>query len=452
MSNFNCLIMNILIYTSSQTIRLTYVCNQVLNHWFGLKIEWTENKEYYKNYRGVKLNYSNSSLEESDFLIPKSTLLSENSIKRQALSPHYYNKIPALFQQTVLAAVFDFDLFANIFFHLSRYEEYLPYQQDKHGRFPASESWFYQNACLQIPVVDLLVKELKIALQKKYPSLIFKEQTFQFLPTYDIDMAWAFRHKGWKRGIGGYVKNIVKGQFIFLKNRFKTHLGIQNDPFQTFDLLQRWTTKYDLQPIYFFLLGDYAVYDTNNEVNDRSFQKLISSISVANKTGIHPSYRSSGNQSIINKEKDRLALITQQPVHRSRQHFLKLHLPTTYQQLLKADITEDYSMGYAMDTGFRAGTSLPFYWYDLANETTTHLLIYPFSVMEVTLKEYLHFNAEEAKDRIENLIKSIKSVDGLFCSLWHNSSFSQLDGYENWESVYEYLLEEVNMEIMNGEL
>lgn len=436
--------MKVLLYTIAYSPRLQYVCQQVFEHWLGLQIEWTKNIEQYKNHTGFKFNYSNNSLETNDFLLPKSTLLFENNLKNNPIFPVWYNKIPALFAVSVPNAVFPFDLLATIFFHLTRYEEYLPFQTDTHGRFPASESWAYQNGCLQIPIVDLLVAELKLALQKKFPNIIFKQQQFQFSPTYDIDMAWAFRHKGWKRTIGGYFNDLIQGQFTSLKNRFKTHFLFQQDPFQIFDWLDGLHRKFNLQPTYFFLLGDYGVYDKNNLVTAKPFQTLIQTIASLYKIGIHPSYQAAGHPLIIDKEKERLAQITQQTIQRSRQHYLKLQFPQTYRQLIQVGIKADYSMGYAMDIGFRAGTSLPFYWYDLVAETSTELLIHPFQVMEVTLKEYLKLSPEEATFVIQELIHSVKSVNGVFCSLWHNSSFSELEGWNEWENVYVDMLESIS--------
>jgi len=438
--------MKLLLYTSTYTPRLQYVCQQVFTDWLGFQIDWTTDATAYKNHKGFKLNYSTNALETNDFLLPKSTLLFENNLKNHPLFPVWYNKIPAFFPSTIPNTIFPFDLLATIFFHLSRYEEYLPFQADQHGRFPASESWAYQNNCLQMPIVDLLVTELKTQLKKRFPTIVFKERTFQFAPTYDIDMAWAFRHKGWKRNIGGYFNDLLKGQFTSLKNRFKTHFLFQKDPFHRFDWLDGLHRKFNLQPTYFFLLGDYALYDTNNLVSAKPFQQLIQTIASLHKIGIHPSYHSSGKPTIINKEKQRLTDITQQTIQRSRQHFLKLHLPQTYQQLIQAGIKADYSMGYAMDTGFRAGTSLPFYWYNLATEASTDLVVHPFQVMEVTLKEYLKLDPEAAKMHIQQLIKTVKSVNGVFCSLWHNSSFSELEGWNEWESVYVDLLENVTLE------
>ena len=433
--------MNLLIYSTNYPSRLAYLCQQVFTNWLGLNVEWTNSRVDYLNYHGIKINYSRSILVKDDFLIPKCTFLIETTLKTHSFFPIVYNKIPALFASKVPKATFPFDLLATLFFHLSRYEEYLPFQSDVHDRFPASESWAYQNSCLQKPVVDLLVAFLKEKLKQQYPNIVFKPQKFQFSPTYDIDMAWAFCHKGWKRAIGGYLQDVRKGRFTFLKNRLKTHFLLQKDPFQKFDFLAALSRKFELSPIYFFLLGDYGLYDKNNSINTKQFRQLIQNIALENRIGIHPSYQSTNNQQIIEKEKQRLANITRKEIHHSRQHYLKLHLPRTYQQLIQAGITVDYSMGYASEIGFRAGTSLPFYWYDLEKEMRTDLLIQPFSVMEVTLKEYLKLSPEEAKIVIQDLIKTIKSVNGVFCSLWHNSSFSELEGWNEWEGVYFDLLE-----------
>ncbi len=435
--------MNLLLYSKTISTRLTYVCQQVFSDWLGLSVRYTNSIAAYQNHIGIKVNYSDNSLSSNDFFLAKNTLLFENNIKNRPLFPILYNKIPALFQIDRPDAVFPFDLLATIFFHLSRYEEYWAFKADRHGRFPASESWAYQNGCLQRPIVNLLVAELKKELKKRFPSIIFKKQVFQFQPTYDIDMAWAFRHKGWKRAIGGYVNDLTKGQFLSLKNRLKTHFGLQIDPFQKFDFLANLSRKFDLAPIYFFLLGDYGLYDKNNSVASTAFKNLIQELSLNNQIGTHPSYQSIGNLPIIKKEKQRLAAITNQEIHRSRQHYLTLYFPKTYQLLIENGITEDYSMGYAMDTGFRAGTALPFFWYDLEKETATNLRIHPFQVMEVTLKEYLHLTPAAAKERIQQLIANTKAVDGVFCSLWHNSSFSELDGWNDWEQVYVDMIEEL---------
>ena len=46
-------------------------------------------------------------------------------------------------------------------------------------------------------------------------------------------------------------------------------------------------------------------------------------------------------------------------------------------------------MGYADVVGYRASIAAPFAWFDLEKNEETALTIYPFAVMDVTLKNYM---------------------------------------------------------------
>jgi hypothetical protein len=61
--------------------------------------------------------------------------------------------------------------------------------------------------------------------------------------------------------------------------------------------------------------------------------------------------------------------------------------------------------------------------------------------MDVSLKDYLGLSPNKAKESIQQIIEQCKRVGGTFIPLWHNSSFSELDGWEGWKEVFEYLLE-----------
>ena len=51
--------------------------------------------------------------------------------------------------------------------------------------------------------------------------------------------------------------------------------------------------------------------------------------------------------------------------------------------------TDDYSMGYVGEPGFRAGISIPFPFYNLLDEKETALMVHPFAFMDRGLKDYL---------------------------------------------------------------
>lgn len=189
-------------------------------------------------------------------------------------------------------------------------------------------------------------------------------------------------------------------------------------------------------------MGDYGTNDKNISYNNKTFQKLIQLISDNNKIGIHPSYASNSNSEQITIEKNRLQTISHKEIIRNRQHYLKLNLPNTYQNLISNNITEDHTMGYAEQPGFRASICNPFYFYNLENENETALKIFPFTVMEATFQYYKSSTPNEALKHITELMQKVKLVNGTFISVWHNESLSDRGIWKGWKIVYEKMLKE----------
>jgi hypothetical protein len=133
--------------------------------------------------------------------------------------------------------------------------------------------------------------------------------------------------------------------------------------------------------------------------------------------------------------------MTGQPVIRSRQHYLKIRFPETYQDLLQAGIREEYSLGFADRVGYRAGIAIPFRFFDLRENTPTQLMVYPFEVMDTTLRQYMKLDPTQATQLIQKLIDTTREVGGTFISLWHNESLSEWKAWRGWSSVYRELIQ-----------
>ena len=194
--------------------------------------------------------------------------------------------------------------------------------------------------------------------------------------------------------------------------------------------LQEWHQTYQITPIFFLLLGNHSNYDKNTSPSNIYFQRLIQQIVQHHTIGIHPSYQSNHLDNQLKKEIQQLTTISRQPIHKSRQHFLKFDLPETYQILIDLEIEEDYSMGYASHVGFRASTCTPFYFYDLDFEIQTPLKIFPFAVMDTTLNDYMKLTPKQSLGRIRDLKNEVKRVNGTFITLFHNESLSN---YLRWK-------------------
>ena len=333
-----------------------------------------------------------------------------------------------------------FDPFAAAFYLISRYEEYFDGPRDQFGRFPAEESLAYKNNFLHQPVIDIWAKYLLAVLQNQYPDLESKVRSYRFIPTYDIDNAYAYKHKGFLRIMGGFANALRKMNWKECRERLKVLANRTKDPYDTYELQFELHDKYGLQPVYFFPVGEYGEYDKNISPESPAYRNLIQSLSDYYRTGIHPSFRSNNDIKILDKEVSILSQILKKDIVYSRQHYVKLHLPQTYENLMELDIEKDYSMGYPSQVGFRASTASSFYFYDLNLEIKTKLKVYPFAVMDVSLRHYLRLHPDDAIRQIEGLIREVKAVGGLFISLWHNHSLGETHGWEGWRKVYEQMI------------
>jgi hypothetical protein len=416
----------------------------------GIYFNHTTDKDVFLKYQGPKLNYSPKSFSQEVFFCSHE-LLYESGIGNFEINVIDFEGSKALFPVNDEKAYLPFDVFAATFFLLSRYEEYLPYKKDEHGRFHAHESIAWQYKFLKKPVVNIWAYQIKKILRKRYPRLVFRRRTFQFIPTYDIDLAFSYRSKGFVRTTGGFINDLYHGRFQDIILRSKVISGAIKDPYDTYNYQINLHKRHNLDAIYFILFAQYSSYDKNISVNNKRYQHLIKHLSDYAEVGIHPSYASQNNIDLLKREVRKLSAVLKREVKVSRQHFLRMDLPSTYRNLLAMEISDDYTMGFAAEPGFRAGTCDSFYFYDLDMDMETGLLVHPFSIMDGTLIDYKNLKPHEAGQVIKQIIEEVKAVDGTFISLWHNHTLNPQSQLGNWRKVYE---EMVNMalDIENGEV
>jgi hypothetical protein len=293
-----------------------------------------------------------------------------------------------------------------------------------------------------MPVLDVWLSRFADQLNASFPALKISRPRFSFLPTIDADQMWAFTHKPIRRKIGGLLLDLMKGRFGQAVQRISVWTGLEKDPFDSFQLLRQ--LHRNPPPVFFFLAADPGPFDVNNPVEDPAFGQVVRQVAEWAETGLHPSYKSADEPEVLSMEKRRLEQLAGKQLSKSRQHFLRLSLPQTYRRLLEAGIREDYSMGYADAPGFRAGTAVPFRWYDLERETKTTLLVVPFQAMDVTLRQYLSLSPEEAVARTLSMCEKVATYGGVFAIIWHNSSYDEKGDWKGWTQVYTNLLTEIS--------
>jgi hypothetical protein len=432
---------SLLIYVPKRTSRVRYVFRLVFKELLKISCNLTSDLDAFQSADGPKLVYADKPWSD-DLFFKSSGLLFDRGVNSVDLEPFEFEGNKAFFPVKDKESSLPFDVFSAIFYLVSRYEEYQPYVPDQHGRFTAHLSISTKLGILQKPMVNIWTLMIKDLILKRYPEFKFPERYYRFVPTYDIDSAFAYSQKGLVRGIGGYLLALKNLDWYDIWQRTQVIFGRSKDPFDNYDLQIEYQKKYQFKPVYFFLFGHYGQYDKNINTRNRTYRFLIKRMLDYAKIGIHPSYKTSEQPELLHQEITSLEKVVNKDITRSRQHFLRLMLPHTYRNLIENDITDDYSMGYAALPGFRAGICDSYNFYDLDMEVETKLRIHPFMVMDGTLRDYMELTPTDAKVIISSLIEEVRKVNGTFVSLWHNESLSNEKRWKGWREVYETLIEE----------
>ena len=489
----------VLLFTHQNSQRIHYIFSEVLSVRFGFTMEITTDWEYFQEKSNTfKVLYTENQLDTTssnhNLWVYNSGLLHENFLRpgdfkptakafefnfvseKKTITPPLFQQIEALFLspdfengrisndngEIINEHSIHFDLFAEIFWCISRYEEVQwqietggiasaekphnkssinPATSDKHGRYPAHESLLYEMGWLQEPVVDKLVWLFGYFLNKKPVDV------FEIIPTADIDMALRYGGRSLFTQVGSFLRDCFFKPSLLIE-RFRA-LFLGKDPYQidkeTIPFLQKFA-QYKL----FFLFHNQR--DSHNKqielsaLNDEIKRCLDGENSnhtnIHENWGIHPSWQEKNNamktQTAWRTEVESFNQAVGYAPKHSRFHYIHLHLPYSYNILQNLGITHDWSMGYPDEVGFRAGTSKPYIWYDLISESISHITVHPFCIMDVTCKNYLSLNHHLSIQYAKSLKQKLQSVSGTFCFVFHNESVSESYPWVGWKNTIEH--------------
>ena len=345
------------------------------------------------------------------------------------------------------------DLFGMAFWLMGRIEEYgnqVP--KDSLGRFSAKNSFAYKEGFILRPIVDEWTYWLRSRISKKFPNFSLVKTKFCVDISHDVDVPFLFLNQNLmklgRRMAGDLItRKSIKmflsrpRQFIFTK-----FFGVQFDPCFNFDYLMQVAEEIEQRATFYFIAenfgkpinGDYNIFQ--DEIIN-----LLKNINMrGHKIGLHPSYHSSLDDEIIGKELSRFkkALSVanfEQAMIGSRQHFLRFDFFKTPKILHKCGLRYDSTLAFADHIGFRAGTSIPYRYFDFSCEKEINFQIRPLVLMDVSLIAPWYMNLhslEKAQETLSMIRDNLRRVDGCYSILWHNN---QLDTKEK-KDIFECII------------
>lgn len=439
-----------LLFSTHITPRLRYIIAFFSKELFDdpAAIRITDDKTLFSAASGPRINYSAEDFPASGdpgaradyFLLRPHSLLFETGIR-----PVPVQVTTIKDQKTFFPTDGDlpFDIFAASFYLLSRYEEYLPHPKDEYGRFAHTHSLASKQGFLDQPLINYWLHDLRQRLALHHSDMPRRKPAFKFIPTYDIDTAWSYRHKGWRRNLGGSLKALAAGNWKKLRERIAVVRGHRPDPFDVYEWLDSLHLYCRMRPYYFFLAAARQEgVDKNTPITAPAFQELIRYHAAGSRIGIHPSWQSGDREQLLKEELEWMEYISGQRINRSRQHYIRFTLPVTYRRLLDYGIDQDFSMGYGSINGFRASVASSFYWYDLEKEAQTPLRLFPFCFMDANSYYEQKYTAAGAMTELSQYYHRIRKVNGLMVTIWHNSILGRDAEFAGWREVYETFLKQ----------
>ena len=325
-----------------------------------------------------------------------------------------------------------YDPLAVAIFSACRWEETMINERDEHGRYSGVNSSAHEHGMLSTPLVENMAHVLAEVLGvENIPS----EKDYEYIPTIDIDIAYAFRGRSGLHNLAASLRDLVLFRFQNCIMRFKVLVIGHEDPYDSFKWLSDLHQSNSLPSRCFVLRADkIRPYDMG--LKPVEVDVLIESLVVNWTVCWHPSYSATGNDSeVFSAEKNQFPCVSDEV----RTHFLRGNTEI-WPQLVENGITHDYSMGYPDLPGFRAGMSRPYPAFDLAKNKPLPLIIHPVAVMDSSLKSYMKLTPEEAIQVVGEISDSVKKVGGTMVTLWHNTSVSDFGIWKGWQVVYVQVL------------
>ncbi len=336
------------------------------------------------------------------------------------------------------------DIFASSFYMLTRWEEYVNKIRDEHSRFPAYASLACKNNFLDRPIVNEYVEMLWNMLKYLGINDNRKEREFKLLLTHDVDVP--LNYTSLKSTVRVAIGDIIKRKNIKLAldnflPRLKVHLGIEKDPFDTFDYLMDISEKVGTKSYFFFMGSGQTKFDNYYKINDGFIHRLIEKIKKkGHYIGIHPTYNAYIDLEQFKKEKVEVEENLDTQITFGREHYLRFEVPTTWQIWEDCKMEWDSTLCYADKEGFRCGVCYEYSVFNILTRKQLKLKEKPLVVMECSFVTYQpNITSTTMEIKIKELLGRVKKYNGEFVFLWHNSNFNT-PKWKKYQDVYKNVL------------
>ena len=432
----------ILIHTSSKNLpEKNYLFDVIFNEFLGLQYQLILN-EGSDDYAIELMNYKRLVIKDYFWtnLNSEVNYLSEKHLPPEAR--FYQNEfsfepdLPVLYGSTNIRRTpegieCEIDIFATVYFYLTKWEEYISTDRDGIGRFKLINSYSYKNNLVHRPVVNEYVELLWNMLLYLDGSLTRKQRKYNPVITHDIDQP--FKLYNLESFARSFLRNLIKTKdywnalrdiFVFPLNVFTTKYDVGN----SYNFLMDASESINAKSYFFFMNSPKTKYDYGYSIEMPFVKQILNEIKSRDHIiGYHPGFHTLENPDSWRKGYEGLCAQINKKIYDGRQHYLRFDIPNSWQFCEDNGLQTDYTLGFAEVEGFRCGTCYEYSVYNFLNRKKLKLKESPLILMDVSISEYQGIrHPEEYIKKLNNIITVVKRYSGNFGLLWHNAVFNQV--------------------------
>jgi peptidoglycan/xylan/chitin deacetylase (PgdA/CDA1 family) len=335
-----------------------------------------------------------------------------------------------------------FDLFVNIFYHISRFEE--------HERHAARETVADYSASvlardnqLHVPVVDVLLDYFDQLIRLKineHKGTVIRVMNWPggelngVALTHDVDLTRgvSFKKRAWKTSTG-LIRKMFGDRETLKANR--AEMNRQDARVWSYPQLLEFYSRRKWKATFFFLTKMFEGIHYRYNIESPQFQDLFNDLKHHNhEIGLHSSLNAFKHRKKYQVEKRKLEAITGSKCAGLRQHYLRALYPGLWQAAEAAHFAYDSSLAYNFQAGFRAGTAHPFFTFNWEQDRSLALLEFSLAFFDHNLVTGSG-DLSAARQRMQHIIEQVSRFHGLLVVLLHPSNFLQPRYRELWDHL-----------------
>lgn len=331
------------------------------------------------------------------------------------------------------------DIIAAAFYFLTCWQEQAPgLDIVSQGRADYKKSIQHRRDFVEMPVVDVYAQILENAIKRSAAELPFREKSFALALSHDIDY-WNYWSHGklgevMRYNLRSFAKRPLNALYKLLGHGL--HKGFVFDHYRLLEAIVKKEEELGVASTWFIMGKDDYPDARQNYIKEPKARAEIVKLLGERDVGLHGSPEAAYDMQALLEQKRNLEELGLEPKG-FRTHYLHFDYQASLNILEEAGFAYDSTLGYWESIGFRCGTSLPFYPYNLKEDRAFKVLEIPLAMMDTSMRsaKAMALSLPSARARIKRLMASAEKYGSLINMLWHNTSFDPVD-YPLWGALY----------------